>query len=95
VVNMCYSCGLSCARDGAASASCSGDNFSFSGYSKLVSDEDDSFRCQGKAVTNGESSGSSPMLDLGICTEIPRVSIHSTGTSSSASKAGSIGRFGD
>jgi hypothetical protein len=44
---------------------------------ELVSDEDDSSVCWGKAVTNGESSGSSPMLNLEICTKI--VGVHLTG----------------
>jgi hypothetical protein len=76
-VSSCCSCGLSCAGDGAAGANCSGDNSSSSVYSELVSDKDDSSVCRGKAVTNGESSGSSPTLDLGICTEI--VGVCSTG----------------
>ena len=76
-VSLCCSCGLSCAGDGAAGANCSGDNSSSSVCPELVSNEDDSFVCWGKAVTNGESSGSSPTLDPGICTEI--VGVHSTG----------------
>jgi hypothetical protein len=76
---MCCSYGLSCARDGAAGASCSGNNSPSSGCSRLVPDEDDSSRCQGRAVTNGKSSGSSPMLDLGICTKMTGVGVCSTG----------------
>jgi hypothetical protein len=95
VVSTCCSCRLSCARDGVAGASCSGNDSSSSGCSRLVPDKDDSSRYQGKAITNGESSGSSLMLDPGICTEITRVSVYSTGTSSFAGKAGGIGRLGD
>jgi hypothetical protein len=76
-VSSCCSCRLSCARDGAAGTNCSGDNSSSSVCSELVSDEDDSSVCRGKAVTNGESSGSSLMLDPGIYTEI--VGVCSTG----------------
>jgi hypothetical protein len=79
VVSICCSYRLSCAGDKAAGANCSGDNFSSSDCSRLVPDEDNSFRCQGKAVTNGKSSGSSPMLDAGICTEITGVGVHLTG----------------
>jgi hypothetical protein len=78
-VSLYCSCGLSCAGDGAAGTNCSGDSSSSSGCSGLVPDEDDSSVCQGNAVMNGESSGSSPMLDLGICTVITGVGVYLTG----------------
>jgi hypothetical protein len=79
VVSTYCSCGLSCARDGIASINCSGNDSSFSGCSKLVPDKDNFSGCQGNAITNGESSGSSPMLNLGICTKITKVGICLTG----------------
>jgi hypothetical protein len=87
-VSSCCSCGLSCAGDGAAGANCSGDDSFSSGCSGLVPDEDDSSVCWGSTVTNGERSGSSLTLDPGICTEITRVGVCSTGDSSSAGRAG-------
>jgi hypothetical protein len=94
VVSTCCSYGLSCTRDDAAGANCSGNDSSSSGCSGLVPNEDNFSRCRGKAVTNEESSGSSSMLNLEICTKITRVGIYLTGTSSSAGKAGSAGGSG-
>ena len=79
MVSTCCSYGLSCTRDDAAGANCSGNDSSSSGCSGLVPNEDNFSRCRGKAVTNGESSESSPMLDLGIYTEITGVGVCLTG----------------